>query len=417
MNKLKASKEKINDLMAKADEIISSARMEVRDLTDVELTSLAEYRSEIEEANKSIEGIKEERAVEGKLENGEKNNEVKDLDNKEKQAQLENRSVELYLRGKQNTESFMQNEQELRDITGGMTAGKNSQDTAGNGGITIPDGVYSQIIRKLEQQAPLLGLVEQIPSVTGTLAIARESKASDNMAFVGEGIDAKQLEGQLKTVRLTQKRVAAAFQLTQQLINDSAVNITDYAVERVTRSVSRRITSSILVGSAKDVSPNPAENFSPVIGDAEIKKVELDASGITVENLIDMRSKLHQGYTSGAVWVVSNAAFQTMAKLKDGDGSFLIFRSLVAGDPEYTLFGAKVFVDDSLDDLPNKEQIVYGNFNAGYAVMIKKGMNLVHVTADSQQALAGGHLVVLDTYMDGVVKNPDAFIIGATKKA
>ncbi|WP_373782280.1 phage major capsid protein, partial [Jeotgalibaca porci] len=196
MNKLKASKEKINDLMAKADEIISSARMEVRDLTDVELTSLAEYRSEIEEANKSIEGIKEERAVEGKLENGEKNNEVKDLDNKEKQAQLENRSVELYLRGKQNTELFMENEKELRDITGGMTAGEKGQDTAGNGGITIPDGVYSQIIRKLEQQAPLLGLVEQIPSVTGTLAIARESKASDNMAFVGEGIDAKQLEGQ-----------------------------------------------------------------------------------------------------------------------------------------------------------------------------------------------------------------------------
>ena len=43
--------------------------------------------------------------------------------------------------------------------------------------------------------------------------------------------------------------------------------------------------------------------------------------------------------------------------------------------------------------------------------MTKQGLRLTHVTADTQQALAGGHLVVLDGYMDGAVTNPDAFVV------
>lgn len=418
MNNKKKLREEVNALYEKGQAIVKNAQLEVRDLTSDEMTSMGEYRSQIETLNKSIEDLEETREEKGQVETtGEKNNEVKDLDNT-KAKQLETRSVEMFFRGQTNTEEYRQNAEELRDITGGMTAGNNAQDTAGNGGITIPDLVAKDIILKLEQESPVLALSEKIASVTGSLSIARESKASDNMAFVGEGKGAAMLEGQLKTVTLTQKRVAAGFQLTQQLINDSATPIVDYAVGRVSRSVARRISSSILIGSAGDANPDADQNFRPVIGDKEIVKHAFAGADITVPELIAMRAKLHQGYTRGAVWIVSNRIFQQMAGLQDGDGRYLIFQSIVNGDPEYTLFGSKVYVDDSLDKMnATGEEIIYGNFNAGYAVMTKKGMSLTHVTADTQQALAGGHLVVLDTYMDGAVKNPDAFIIGVAKKA
>ena len=47
---------------------------------------------------------------------------------------------------------------------------------------------------------------------------------------------------------------------------------------------------------------------------------------------------------------------------------------------------------------------------------IKQGMNLINVTQDTQQAMAGGMLSVLDTYMDGAVYNPNALVVGTVKK-
>ena len=72
------------------------------------------------------------------------------------------------------------------------------------------------------------------------------------------------------------------------------------------------------------------------------------------------------------------------------------------------MLGRPIYVSDALKGAD--KQIVFGAFD-GYGLMIKKGMNLTHVTADSRQALAGGHLIVLDAYMDGEVYNPDMFVV------
>ena len=47
--------------------------------------------------------------------------------------------------------------------------------------------------------------------------------------------------------------------------------------------------------------------------------------------------------------------------------------------------------------------------------LVLDDMNLVAVTADTTQALAGGRLYVLDAYMDGAVINPNAIVVA--KKA
>jgi len=115
---------------------------------------------------------------------------------------------------------------------------------------------------------------------------------------------------------------------------------------------------------------------------------------------------------------MSRDAFNAVSKLKDDDNEHLIFKpqmqTAIAGAvgvrPGYSFQGIPVFVSDQLNGNANG-QIVLGNFNAGYTIMTKQGLRLTHVTADTQQALAGGHLIVLDGYMDGGVTNPDAFVV------
>ena len=75
----------------------------------------------------------------------------------------------------------------------------------------------------------------------------------------------------------------------------------------------------------------------------------------------------------------------------------------------YTFLGLEVIVTDSLEagDVVGQVPCVFGNIEAGYAVMIKKGPELVTVQ-DSAQALRGSIGFLLDAYMDGAVYNPDA---------
>lgn len=398
MHNLKSLREKRNQLFAEGTKIFKNVDEEVRDLNEEEGKKLEELRSEIDSLDATIEKEKEFRSKGSLEETQNHEQETRNLAENNKEAEV--RSMELFLRGHQDS-------QEFRDLQSGLTAGNDTEGAAGNGGITIPLSVFDQIIQKLEQQSPVFAMSMRYPSANGRLKIARETAASDDEGFIGEGVDAPELTAALKSITLDQKRVAAAFQLTNSLINDSATDVVAYATNRIARAIGRTISRNILIGKKG----TETESFAPVVSDEDVKVTDV-ANSVTVDDLIGMYTDLHQGYQNGAAWVVAPSVFRQMAALKDGNGEYLIFRGTVDGNPDYTLFGSKVYEDDALESAPDGKKIVFGNFGIGYAVLLKKDMNLVHVTQDTKQALAGGHLVVIDAYLDGGVQNPDAFIIG-----
>lgn len=414
-NTLKSEKERYNQAMTAGRDLIELARNEVRSLTNEEHEKLIEYREIASQANKSIKDFEEQRDDSGikvSTAGAEKHNEVNDLDKKEiqeKVAELETRSMDAYLR--RNDAELAQVEEEYRALDAATTnqARITGEGLAGNGGLTVPTSVYNQVIEMLGEDSPVFEKAEKFGSVTGNLKIAREDDVSDE-GFIGELQDASKLVPKMKSVTLTNKRVGAAIQLTKALIQDSGVNIVSYAQKRLARSTAKAIERGILVGD-KDAD----NSFSPIIGDASVLKQERAAAGVTVEDLLDIYGKLNPSYLTGSMWVVSREVFNVIMKLKDGDGTYLIFRGIVEGKPGYSLFGAPVYVSDVLKG-DNAQSIVFGNFQAGYGMLVKQGMNLINVTQDTQQAMAGGMLSVLDTYMDGAVYNPNALVVGTVKK-
>ena len=417
-NTLKAEKERYNQAMTDGRNLIELARTEVRSLTDDENSKLIEYREIASDANKSIKDFEEQRDLNSSKETDgtkitEKHNEVNDLaltkEQREQKVVLEQRSMEAFLR--RNDAGMAEVAEEYRALDPSETnqLANSVEGTHGNGGITVPTSVYNSIVEMLGEDSPVFAKVQKFGSVTGNLKIAREDDMSDE-GFIGELKDASMLVPTLKSVTLTQKRVGAAVQLTQALVNDSGVNILSYSQKRLSRSVGKAIERGILVGDT-DVD----NSFHPIIGDAGVLKQERVAAGVTVEDLLDIYGQLNPGYLNGAMWVLSREVFNVIMKLKDGDGTYLIFRGIVEGKPGYSLFGAPVYVSDVLKG-DNAQSIIFGNFQAGYGMLVKKGMNLVNVTADSRQALAGGMLSVLDTYMDGAVYNPRALVVGTVKK-
>lgn len=396
---LKAMLEKRNKLVAEMQEMADTVEKETRGFEETELSRISEIKQEVSKLDASMEQVKELRSLAAADEEGAETMEDKVISKEEKEL----RGMEQFLR--------RQEGQELRDITfsNSNEATINSANPLGE--FLVPETIYGEIIELLGETSPIFNAVRKFTSVTGNLKIARETENFDE-GFIGETVDANKLQPKLKAVTLTQKRVGAAIQLTNQLINDAGVDIVGYAQGRLTRSVAKTIERGILVG-AKD-GEDASNVFRPIIGDKDVLKADINAA-IDVPDLLTIYGTLNPGYLGGAMWIMSRPMFNKVMQLKDGDGTYLIFRGLVDGKPGFSLFGAPVHVSDVLNGADHQNKIVFGNFEAGYGMLIKKGMNMINVTQDTTQALAGGQLSILDTYMDGEVYNPNAIVVAAPK--
>lgn len=401
MKNIKDLQEKRNKLFNEGKSLYSAEEgVETRSLSEEEKTHAKEIRDEIRSLDAQIEAekvnrVKNQDAIVEKRDASENLGENKDM-SKEQEV----RSMELYIRNETASDEY-------RDLTASISAGNATASTPGNGGVTIPKNVASDVIAKLDEQAPVFGLAKQLPSVVGSLTVPRQGSLEAS-SFTGELENLAQLKPQFETVDLTQKRVGSFIQLTEQLLNDSAVDIVSYSIDYLAASLGSALEKNILVGVPK--------GFSPVIGHIADENLVtfVDVAAPTVEELIDITNAVNPSYLPGSVFVVSRPVYDIMSKLKDGDGQYLFFRGDTATAGHPTFAGFPVYVSDSLKDNATS-QVVFGNFTRGYSVMVKEGIALQMVSQDTTQVLAGGRLLAITGYMDGAVVDPFAF--AAAKKA
>ncbi|PED63982.1 phage major capsid protein [Priestia megaterium] len=369
--KLKELMEKRNNLLSEADGMIEAAEQEVRSLSEVEETRFQKITGEIEQLNEQIKEVESRRKDGEKIENAEE----RSMENAVKEKEI--RGLEQYLR--------RQDGEEVRALN-----------TTSQGGAVIPENVEGTIVLKMVETSPIFARARKLASVSGSLKIAKEND-STVAGFVGEGANVLENGINFDEVKLTQKRVGAAITLSNQLINDSAVNIVDYSINLLARRTGKAVEKSALTGAG-------GEEFAGLINDVDVKAIPADAT-VTIENLLDLYNGIHPDFLEGSAFYMQRGFFNIVAKMKDQMGHFYMQNGVVNGKLTYTLFGAEVSVTDAL---PDATPCLFGNVEEAYAIMIKQGFSLQHVTGDTTQALRGSQLLVLDGYMDGAVYNPQA---------
>ncbi|MGG0412071.1 phage major capsid protein [Peribacillus simplex] len=320
------------------------------------------------------------------------------IQNKKQEERNNNMKTEhRYLRTNEELKKEERNA-DYEDFTSFIRENRALQGTV-NGSSLVPQIVADLVIRKMDQSSPVFARAKKFPSVYGSLKIAREDDFKFEAGFVGEGQDVIEGAMALQEVKLEQKRYGAAIQLTNQLINDSAINIVDYIADLLARRVAKVAERSILNG-------NTAEEFRGIIHDTDVQTITVPTSvdNITYDHLMDLYNTVHPDYLNGAIFIVGKSAFSAISKLKDGAGHFYMQNGSVNGRPTRTIFGAEVFISDSL---PGTTPIVFGNIECGYGLMIKKAQG-IQMIQDTQTAFKGTKMFLCDVYADGAVYNPHA---------
>ena len=387
MATIKELKEQRNNALDKMDEIKKNVNAngtgtEARSLTEQETS---EFRSLVNEVSTIDTQIEEIRNLKG--------NKVEERDMAE-QNLVEQRSA---------IQSFIKNDK------AGMEERAQYVNTTQDGSVLIPEQIADEILRKMEETSPVFEQARKYPSIEGTLKIAKEN-TDDQAGFVGENEEIPSIALKFGHVTLTQKRVGAAVTLTQQLLNDGAVDLLGYSANLLARRAARAVEKSIFKGEGGE--KGFVGIFSDQVTDSkDLNKVKISAS-VTADELADITGSVNPAYLDGAAFYMSRELFNQIRKIKDGTGDFLLQSRDVNGRIGQTILGFPVYISDVL---AKEDGILFGNISNAYGILIKKGFALKHVNGDTQQTLNGTQLLAFDGYMDGNLINPEALVIASTK--
>lgn len=288
------------------------------------------------------------------------------------------------------------------------------------GGSLVPKVVSQEVIKRIYKYSPVYAEARRVQG-TGVVSVPVEGTSVNGAKFLAELEAMGASEVNLDSVELTIKRIVSSQRVTRELMLSTDFDIINFLVERVAEDIARGLTTAILTGKGITYKTDDLKNRKTFGGVLQLAGTKLDSTfetgKVNPDLVIDLYDSLHKDYLDGAMWVVDNKTKAGLMKMQDGDKKNLMFnpavKNVTAGVD--TLLGLPVYVDDSLS-AKAEGIMVLGNFNKGYTIFEREGLD-VNVVDDEEVNLSQGVVDVFATvYADGAVTCPEAFAIARIKQ-
>ena len=354
----KLLEEKKNDLITRAEEVLTTAKAEKRELTDAEAQELAEIKDDvrrIKETLKLDDDFREMLDAEKKPDNEPKEETNVIVDEKdrackeqEQRAIDEEKMFEAFLRGK------------INERANDMTVGDN--------GKVIPQTIANKIIKRVYDICPVLDRSNKY-NVKGKLVIPYYDESSKHITVdyqtefsamtsnVGKFNSSIDLDGFL---------AGALVKVSRSLINNAQFNIVDHVVDLMAEHIARFIEGELLNGTQDKV-----EGLSGLTNAV----TAASANAITADEIIKLHDKVKDRYQSNAIWIMSPATRTALRLLKDDMGRYMLQDdiSLPFG---VSLLGKPVYVSDNMPEIATGNTVIYYGDFKGLATKFSENINI-----------------------------------------
>lgn len=384
--KLKALKEKRNNLLNDLEAMVSGLENEgeVRSLSVEEREAFDAKKVEIENIDATIERIEETRAKAISEEA------VVELHEERSRTEIENRAVESFFRG--------------NDLT---VEERTMLTTTGNSTALMPVEISKTIMKRLEEQCPILDKAKKFNS-KGTLRLILEGDYGQ-AGVTAENVGFHNAEVDFNKVELNAFKVTAMINSTFEMLKNTDIDLTSYFMDVLVRRLAKELNRLFLVGTGA----GQAEGLTK-----KGIKHNLTREGITIGDFISMQTAVHPDYLNGACWIVSRSVFSAMANLLDGAGRPYLIANYdsVNNKIQYMFLGLPVIVDNNMKGLDagsSEVAVVMANIGEAYAINILADITVRHLTevgfTQGYETFAGYVLA------DGRVVNEEAIVLGVNQ--
>lgn len=346
---VKELKEKKNDLITRAEEVLKKAETENRELTPDEAAELAEIRDDVKK-------IKDTLKIKDDMETMAKEDEkpapapapATDEPSKENKEEQETRAFESYIRG-----TVLNNRAQNLTVT--------------DNGAVVPTTIANKIIKKVYDISPILQKSTKY-NVKGTLEIPYydESAGAITVAYQDEFSPMSGNVGNFKTISLTGYLAGALSLISRSLINNSQFDIVNFVTNEMSEKIARFIEGELLNGTSGKVDGLSKLTNSLTAG---------SATAITGDELIQLQGKVKDVYQNGAIWIMSPKTREAIRTLKDGEDRYLLQYDVTSAFGN-KLLGHDVYVSDNMSDIATGKTAIYYGDMSGLATKFNEQLNI-----------------------------------------
>ena len=352
MSNFKELREKRNDLMKKYEEVLNTAKMETRELTEAEAEELAEIRDNVRKivaTLKADDDLKELEGMEKKEDDTPTEEETTVEDNQKIIEEQETRAFEAYIRG------------EINERNGELTPASTSA------GAIIPTTIVNYIIKKVYDICPILDRSQKF-NVKGTLEVPYYPYDSNNItvAYKSEFSALTSSSGKFATVELKGFLAGALTKISRSLINNAQFDIVGFVVDEMAYQIARFIEGELLNGT-----PDYVEGLSGLTNGI----TTASTSAITADEVVQLHDSIKDQFQANAIWIMSPKTRTALRTLKSTTGYYLL-NDDISSPFGATLLGKPVYVSDNMPDIgAGKVAIYYGDMR-GLATKFSEEINI-----------------------------------------
>lgn len=343
----KEMKEKKNDLITRAEEVLNTAKTECRELTEAEAEELAEIRDNVRKIVASLK-LDEEIAELDMEEKEEPTEEETEVEARSIEA-MERQAFEAYIRGTVNERG------------GELTP------DATSGGALIPTTIANYIIKKVYDISPILERSLKF-NVKGTLEVPYYPYDSNNItvAYKSEFSALSSSSGKFASIELKGFLAGALTKISRSLINNAQFDVVAFVVDEMAYQIAKFIEGELLYGTSEKVTG--MSNLTNGITTAS-------ASAITADEVIKLHDAIKDEFQNNAIWIMSSATRTALRLLKTQQGVYLL-NDDISTPFGVSILGKPVYVSDNMEDIAGgKDVIYYGDFR-GLATKFSEDINI-----------------------------------------
>lgn len=329
---LKKMREKRNEIIAAMEAVVNAAAAEERSLTDDEITAYNGRRDELTRIDATIAALENVRSAE--------RNEEHQPEGDEKLTP-EERSFVSFLRG------------EIRvDVNTTKT----------NAGAVIPTTVADRIVEYVKNVSPIAEYATRYEGI-GKITIAYEDDANALSASYVEDLESADATAQkLTSVSLEGYKIRVPVKVSQQLLDNSQVDLIAYLVRRIGDALAAKIEREFLIGTSGKV--------EGLAGGVKQTVTAVSATAVTTDELIDVQDAVPDIYQANSIWIMHPKTRTAIRKLKDGENRYLLNLDLNT-KWGYSLLGKPVYASDAMPEpAAGAKTIFYGDMS-GLACIIR----------------------------------------------
>lgn len=404
-------------LKKRAQEIIDTVKVEMRDLTDEETEEIEDIKKQIKEKNEELKALQERLdnlSVEDDEDDEENENETSTEKEDEKEENKRNNNIITSKMSKKNFSLVkairsIANNQPLDDVTlAVINAGQEEARKAGvnaQGQIQLPteeratisvaaegeDVVATDlfdILTPLRAKNVLINAGARfMGNLVGNVQVPVMSKS--NVYWEGETDSAKDGAGTFSHKTLSPKRLTAYIDISKQMIAQDSIGVENAIRTDLVNAINSKLEETVL-GDSAGTATMPAGIFSEIEPTAVASFADICTKEADVEdaNVLGECKYILSNKTKAALRAMAKSSKSTQLVFENGeiDGTQALNTSNVSG-----------------------KQYVYGDFS-NLAIGSWGGVDL---TVDPYTKAGDGQIrLVVNMYVDAVVLRPEAFATG-----